>query len=320
MPITYEQQLDFAKVFGESLFYGADCVLMIAVLHIQLTSQRLMPTHKFMLALADLMFILTTIHICLLLYETFTATIPPRILQTAVAVAQVELAIGDLVLIWRVWVVWNRSIRIVILPALALIAGLGVGLAWAAEAVPYNDLSRFLPVPSVILSIVNTSMCTALIVGRVAYLDYLANRYKLRSGSGRDHTYRSVILMLIESGAVLTCAHLISLTLARLKHPGLHVMLNILIPLSNIVPTAIIVLSHFKLALGDTMNETTGSMRFATRVEESTLAHGTLSVPMHKLNPTRSLGTGSATRVGASLDFPPDIEKQAHLSCVYVAR
>ncbi len=50
-----------------------------------------MPTHKFMLALADLMFILTTIHICLLLYETFTASIPPRILQTAVAVAQVEV-------------------------------------------------------------------------------------------------------------------------------------------------------------------------------------------------------------------------------------
>ncbi|KAI0800255.1 hypothetical protein C8Q74DRAFT_400794 [Fomes fomentarius] len=275
-----------------------------------------MPTHKFMLALADLMFILTTIHICLLLYETFTATIPPRILQTAVAVAQVELAIGDLVLIWRVWVVWNRSIRIVILPALALIAGLGVGLAYAAEAVSYNNLSRILPVPSVILSLANTSICTALIAGRVAYFGYLANRYKLQSGSGRDHTYRGVILMIIESGAVLTCAHLISLTLARLKHPGLHVMLNILVPLANIVPTAIIVLSHAKLALGDTMNETMASIHFATRVEDSTLG----SVPMHKLNATRSLETGSGTRTGTSLDFRLDIEKQVPLSSMYVAR
>ena len=55
------------------------------------TSKSLMRTHKIMLALADLMFLLTTAHISILLYETFTNTVPPRVLQSAVAVAQLEV-------------------------------------------------------------------------------------------------------------------------------------------------------------------------------------------------------------------------------------
>ncbi|PIL23362.1 hypothetical protein GSI_14673 [Ganoderma sinense ZZ0214-1] len=35
-PVTYELQLDFAKVLGESLFYGAELILMIGVTYIQL--------------------------------------------------------------------------------------------------------------------------------------------------------------------------------------------------------------------------------------------------------------------------------------------
>ncbi|KAI0760316.1 hypothetical protein C8Q74DRAFT_219572 [Fomes fomentarius] len=280
------------------------------------TSKSLLLTHKLMLALADVMFVLTTVHICLLLYETFTATIPPRVLQAAVAVAQVQLAIGDLVLIWRVWVVWNHRMRIVILPVLALIAGLGVGLAYAAEAVSYNNLSRILPAPSVILTLINTSICTALIAGRLAYLDHLANGH-LAFGAGRHYTYRGVILMIIESGAVLTFAHLVSLILERLKHPGLHVMLNILLPLANIVPTAIIVLSHLKLTPGDTINETAATVHFATRVEDSAFGPGTLSAPVHEPSTALSpLGIGTAT----SLDFPQDLEKQQECrSSVYVA-
>ncbi|KAI0754428.1 hypothetical protein C8Q80DRAFT_1139038 [Daedaleopsis nitida] len=261
-----------------------------------------------MLALADLMFLLTTAHISLLLYETFTGTTPPRVLQCAVAVAQIELALGDLILVWRVWVVWNHNIRVVVLPFLALLASFVVGMAYAIEAVSYNALSKILPAPAVILSVINTSLCTALIAGRLAYLDHLFNGH-LAFGEGRDHNYRGAILMIIESGAILTMAHGISLTLERLRHPGLHVMLNILVPLSNIVPTTIVVLSHLKYTLGDTANET-ATVRFATRVEESAAFGNGRERSSSRGARGHEVITTARSQSCGSLDFPGDVEKQ----------
>ncbi|RPD61352.1 hypothetical protein L227DRAFT_574423 [Lentinus tigrinus ALCF2SS1-6] len=272
--ISYEQQFDFAKLFGESLFYGADCTLMLAVLHIQLTSRHLLPTHKVLLYISDLIFLLVTAHFTFLLYEIFSGTVPPRVLQAAVATAQIELALGDFVLVWRVWVVWSRDWRIVILPILTLVASLVVGLASAIEADSYNALSKILPVPGVIMAVINNSLCTILIVSRLAYLDRLINGH-LAFGAGRDKTYRGVILMMVESGAVLTIVNIISLVLERMRHPGLHVVLNILVPLASIVPTSIIVLSHLKLSPGDTVMDTI-TVRFASRFEDSAVGAGRL--------------------------------------------
>lgn len=58
------------------------------------TSRRLLPTHKVLLWMADVMFLLTSAHMVLLLYETFTATVPPRVLQAAVAIAQFQVGLG----------------------------------------------------------------------------------------------------------------------------------------------------------------------------------------------------------------------------------
>ena len=44
--------------------------------------------------MADVMFLLTSAHMVLLLYETFTATVPPRVLQAAVAIAQFQVGLG----------------------------------------------------------------------------------------------------------------------------------------------------------------------------------------------------------------------------------
>ena len=40
----------------------------------------------------------------------------------------------------------------------------------AAEAVSYSELSKVLPVPTVILAVVNTTLCTSLIAGRLVYV------------------------------------------------------------------------------------------------------------------------------------------------------
>ncbi|KAI0325929.1 hypothetical protein GY45DRAFT_173527 [Cubamyces sp. BRFM 1775] len=312
--ITYAQQLDFAKLFGETLFYGADCVLMIGVVYIQLTARHLLRSHKILLYTADVMFMLTTSHMALALYECLVGEVPARALQAAVAIAQFQLLLGDSVLIWRVWVVWNRDVRVILLPVVVLMAGFGI--LSAAEAVSYNELSKVLPVPTVILAVVNTTLCTSLIAGRLAYLDHLINGH-LAFRSGHHRAYRGLILLLVESGAVLTFANIISFILERLNHPGLHAMLDISAPLANIVPTSIIVLSHFRLVPGDTANKTrqqlteTVTVRFATQIEDSACGAASVGGAIDTAETQRhGCSAAAATRTGGSLEYSPDLEKQ----------
>ncbi|KAH9941753.1 uncharacterized protein BXZ73DRAFT_98143 [Epithele typhae] len=266
--ITYAQQLNYAKVFGESLFYGADCVLMIAILHIQLC----VPFHPSVKGFVQRSVDLQDIPAVVANAQgpsTMTGTVPPRVLQSAVAVSQINTALGDFVLIWRVWVVWSRDYRVVVIPVLLLIVGFVAGILSAMESTNYDALSKILPMPTTVLGVVNTTLCTALIAGRLAYVDHLVKGI-FTFNAGRDRPYRATILMVVESGAVLTAANVIGLVLERRGHPGLHVMLNIQTPLTYMVPTSIIVLSHFRLVPGDAADGTsTTPVQFASHISIS---------------------------------------------------
>ncbi|KAI0654394.1 hypothetical protein C8Q70DRAFT_1058489 [Cubamyces menziesii] len=238
------------------------------------------------------MFMLTTSHMALALYECLIGEIPARALQAAVTIAQFQLLL------------------------VVLIAGFVVGILSAAEAVSYSELSKVLPVPTVILAVVNTTLCASLIAGRLAYLDHLINGH-LAFRSGHHRAYRGLILLLVESGAVLTFANINSLVLEQLNHPGLHVMPDISAPLANIVPTSIIVLSHFHLVPGDTANKTrqqlteTVTVRFATHLEDSACVSASLGGATDGIAGGRPHGcsAGTRTQTRGSLGYSPDLEK-----------
>ena len=42
-----------------------------------------------------------------------------------------------------------------------------MGMLYAAEVTSYNQLGKILPMPTVALTVVNTTLCTALIAGRL---------------------------------------------------------------------------------------------------------------------------------------------------------
>ena len=43
-------------------------------------------------------------------------------------------------------------------------------MMYAAEATSYNSLGKILPMPTVVLAVANTTLCTTLIAGRLAYV------------------------------------------------------------------------------------------------------------------------------------------------------
>ncbi|KAH9899255.1 hypothetical protein C8Q73DRAFT_312615 [Cubamyces lactineus] len=142
---------------------SVDCtVLMVAVVYIQSTARNLLRSHKILLYTADVIFKLTTSHLALAVYECLVEEVPARTLQAAVAIAQFQLLLSDSVRVWRVWVIWKRDVRVTLLPVVVLTAGFAVGMLSAAEAVSYNELPKVLPIPTVIVAVVNTTLCTLL--------------------------------------------------------------------------------------------------------------------------------------------------------------
>ncbi|KAI0763026.1 hypothetical protein BD413DRAFT_616487 [Trametes elegans] len=104
--------------------------------------------------------------------------------------------------------------------------------------------------------------------------------------AGQSHACRGFIILLVESGAVLTAANIVALVLERLKHSGLHAILDISTP----------------LALGDSAYALASYPRMS--------ANGCLSFA----NGVAAAGTTRSR--GSSLDcdsarFSPDLEKQA---------
>ena len=52
-----------------------------------------------------------------------------------------------------------------------------LGMINAAGSISYNDLAKILPIPTVVLDVGNTTLCTALIAGRLAYVSLTSLGY-----------------------------------------------------------------------------------------------------------------------------------------------
>jgi len=257
MPLS-PAKINVLSLFCETLLYGIYAELMAVVLYICCTSRTVSRSLAGLYAVTFVMFILATCHEGILLSEQLGGTITMQQTQGAVAAAQLMIAFGDAILIWRVWVVWNRNYLLIVVPALSTIAALAVGLLSAATIASHNSLKQLLPLPTLALGLVNTILCTGLIAGRLLYLEW-----KLNSALGLKvygvHSYRRIVLLLVESGALLVSMNIVSLVLMEIENPGLHVILNISAQLMGIVPTTIIVLAQFDLMLGSHLTQRAAS-------------------------------------------------------------
>lgn len=227
---------------------------MLAVLYILFTARDLLISHKILFLISITTFLLATVHIVLALITDIQVTPSIHYTQAEVAIAQFEGLLGDSVIIWRVWVVWKRSLYVVALPIAATIAAFVVGILSAASLTSGTTLREVLPVPTGSLAIVNTALCTGLIAGRLVYLEWRMNQL-MGSRSYTSVSYRKVILVVLESGAVLVTSNIIAMILEKLGNPGEHVVLNILSPLLGIAPTLIVVLAHLDIVIGNHANE-----------------------------------------------------------------
>ncbi|KAF8222501.1 hypothetical protein L208DRAFT_1413324 [Tricholoma matsutake] len=224
------------------------------------------------------MFLVSVTHLALVIQQIALVKISVANARIRVILALIQFIIGDLVLIWRVWVVWGCNYWIPLGPLVIMIiaAGLSINFASHPEVRTY-----FIAAPSGLI-VANTTICTLLIAGRIWYAGYEVHR---DVSGGRVYAagrFPKTVILFIETGALYSASQVAALIINHVNSPSIHIILDSIIPLIGILPTLIIVLVYFELVRSPRRSSSAPSriMRFeelntfAASIVQSEDAHG----------------------------------------------
>ncbi|KAM5537413.1 hypothetical protein V8D89_008932 [Ganoderma adspersum] len=158
----------------------------------------------------------------------------------------------DLVLIWRMYVVWECRWQVVVLPLIIELAHTGCAYA-GAILLTRPDIGIYSPIQSTLgfLSwllevVVNVGVAGAIIL-RLWYTGYAVSRTlsgtESRLGLSKDNSLRylgSMIFIIVESGAIIVAVSITMLALYKTGHPAALMCLDIATQIAALVPYLII--------------------------------------------------------------------------------
>ncbi|GLB41471.1 hypothetical protein LshimejAT787_1000710 [Lyophyllum shimeji] len=283
-PFLASKTLQLAAVLAESFLVGSYFIVVILISWVLVAKDSPVPrTHRLLFGGSIFMFLVSVVHLGLVMQELTVAVIPKANGQAQVVLATIQYATGDLILIWRVWVVWGFNYWIAFTPLGLLLAAAGLSLHQLAG----QDI--FFSIIPVSLIVANTSLCTALIFGRVWYIERKAA--KTSTTKCTTGIWKGSMILFIESGVLYTSTQLLSLILSYKKVVALPLLLNLEMPLIGILPSLIIIVVHYDLRRGP---------------QTQTLSRTARS----------SLISGAGRQMQAVSDYPPP---QAHTGDIWLA-
>ncbi|KIP07247.1 hypothetical protein PHLGIDRAFT_24165 [Phlebiopsis gigantea 11061_1 CR5-6] len=241
----------------ESLFYGAYCVLFAASIYVLYSVKKSRGLNKVIVALHCCLFTACTLHYALEFNHFYTIlgssgvdgfaneTYHLFIADCTVSVADF---FGDLVLIYRCWIIWGYNYWIIILPLLSAAAGLicsaVVGhLVTGTTSATVNPSIVPLGLASFTLPLATNLMVTSLIVGRIWFMSRGTAMYNLPTHS----TTRKAMSIIVESGALYFVVQFIFVVVYGLNHPSEVILIEVACQTYGIASTLIII--HVGLGL-----------------------------------------------------------------------
>ncbi|KAF9461125.1 hypothetical protein BDZ94DRAFT_852858 [Collybia nuda] len=235
-------------VMLESFLVGIFAALISFVVWIMWTGFNSMSKiHKVLFGATIVMFILSVIHLGLVMQEVTVESVSLACAQLQIVLSMIQYVTGDLVLIWRVWVILGRNYVIASGPLILMI------VAAAFE----DHADTFFTAVSVSLIVTNTTLCTFLITSRIWYMQRIPK--SVSSGTISPWTpnhYKRITILVVESGALYTSCQIVSLVLHYTQSVALPIILDLEIPLIGILPTLIIVFVHFGVVSGSPNSST----------------------------------------------------------------
>ncbi|KAJ3886786.1 hypothetical protein GG344DRAFT_56847 [Lentinula edodes] len=271
-PLPPYGQLFIIGIWVESVLYGEEpgCILKSgseSYLRLGLALFFLSPWFlRLLLATSTVLFSLSTAYVSISCRELLEAYVwgPPgganlyfadasqHYSGVKLSLALVNIFIQDVILIWRMWVVYNNKWTIIILPVTAGISSIhSILLCKSTVSDP--------AVPSLVVYWGLDFVINIGVTGCIIHKLWSAGRTVKGFIITRDthHPYLSVIFIIVESGGILAMATLITLCLYLSRNPAAAPAIDSVVQFATLTPLLIVVRVAFGLQRGVSVNETT---------------------------------------------------------------
>ncbi|KAH6871360.1 hypothetical protein BKA70DRAFT_1241843 [Coprinopsis sp. MPI-PUGE-AT-0042] len=157
---------------------------------------------------------------------------------TPLVLAAVIFAIGDILMIYRCFLIWQRNIWAIILPLFLAVLSVGMHIAtvWFARHISFDLLlaQTWFPIAlAPALYLLQTNLTTGLIVWKI----WSQSRRRTDIELASIHVPRllSIMRIIIESAAIYTAGMLVMLVLLALDHPARVIIHACMLPITGIV-------------------------------------------------------------------------------------
>ncbi|RPD54281.1 hypothetical protein L226DRAFT_441669, partial [Lentinus tigrinus ALCF2SS1-7] len=244
-----------------SFFWGLYTLLFGASLRL-IYQRRRQGINMFTTLSIVLLYVLATAHVSLILVRliqglilyrdtigpiAFFANVSVRLNVAKDYIYITSLFVGDMVVVWRLHVVWGKNYWVSVLPTIMTFGELISG---------YGSVSHYLlPDPTIpstvpwgiamfVMSMATNIIVTSAIASRIWYV-YITMKPKAM-GLQTSNRYTRVLLLIIESGAIIAAAKITEFTLFRLAPDdgngmnALYIVFEIMPQITGIVPTVIV--------------------------------------------------------------------------------
>ncbi|KAI0630799.1 hypothetical protein C8Q77DRAFT_227935 [Trametes polyzona] len=255
--------IDEAYLIGgwlESFTWGVYTTMFFMTLY-TIYQKRKEGINKFTTIMLILLYLMATAHIALALNLLINAFVKYRdIMDPVYYLADISnrenmagdyfyitnLFLGDLIIVWRLYVVWGKNIYIAAIPAMMCLGEFAVGYAsisyWLAPKQNFTVMDQ-LGTTMFALSLATNILLTAVIVIRIWWITSRTKQVLGVSGG----SYQRVLLLLIESGAFVAAAKLTEFVLFQLTPDdgidglnAIDVVYECMPQITGLVPTVII--------------------------------------------------------------------------------
>ncbi|KAF7310274.1 hypothetical protein MIND_00401400 [Mycena indigotica] len=243
-------------LFVEAVLYGLFILLFALAMSVLLGKRKRSASGTRPLLVASItMFILGTIHIAIdlrramdsfLYHKNIAPVSTPGYLLKSTAYAMQTL-VGDSFMIYRVYLVWNGDKRVLFPLLVCLLGGFAAGAgalqsfaatkhATTGDPIFLINLHNWI-VSFFSLTLFTNATCTLLIAGRI----YLINRSTAASATVFGRGLGPAIMIIVESGAIYSCALVILLALYVQGSYAQYILLDAETQIVGVVFTMIIV-------------------------------------------------------------------------------
>jgi hypothetical protein len=256
----------------EALLYGVYCVLFITSVIILIKRYRV--SNRVIWVANCLLFTTATAHFALMFNHFYIAlenapfsdfgNETPALMGANLMISVVDV-IGDLLLLYRCWLVWEKKFYVIVLPLLTALGGFGCILPIPSLLLSIDPTSPIPPAEIVPLTIAGYALplCTNIMVtGLIASRLWHISRVSVIDKNGKPAIVKisaggRPMMLIIESGALYMVTQLIFVILVATRNPAEAVLSLAGTQIYGIASTLIIIRVGLGISSDQTMSSTT---------------------------------------------------------------